>query len=133
MYLLDTNICIYLIKGQKREPILRHLEAMKPGEVGVSAVTLGELEYGVEKSARPEQNARALLAFLAPLAVLPFDTTAAKWYGVVRAALEKRGRPIGALDTMIAGHALALGATLVTNDTREFARVAQLSVENWTK
>jgi tRNA(fMet)-specific endonuclease VapC len=132
MFLLDTNICIYLIKKHP-ERVLRHLEAKQPGEVGISSVTVGELDFGVKKSAQPERNARALLLFLAPLVVLPFDELAARSYGTVRADLERRGKPIGPLDTLIAGHALALGATLVTNKVREFTRVGGLSVENWTR
>jgi tRNA(fMet)-specific endonuclease VapC len=132
MYLLDTKICIYLIKKKSQE-LLRRLEALHPDEVGISSVTFAELQYGVKKSAAPERNARALLLFSAPLRVFAFDAEAAIAYGDVRSDLEKRGRPIGALDTMIAAHALALGAALVTNNVREFSRVAGLAVENWTR
>jgi tRNA(fMet)-specific endonuclease VapC len=82
---------------------------------------------------QPERNARALLLFLAPLTILASDDAAARAYGTVRADLERRGRPIGALDTMIAGHAVASGAILVTNNVREFARVPGLRIENWTR
>ena len=96
-----------------------------------SSITVAELQYGVAKSDRPEQNALALAALLAPLDVLAFDDAAAAVYGTVRAGLERAGTPIGSMDLLIAAHALALGRTVVTNNTREFSRVAGLKVENW--
>lgn len=129
-YLLDTDICIYLIK-RRPESVVRHLAAQQVGDVGVSAVTVAELRYGVARSAQTERNARALELFLAPLVIADFDAGAATAYGAVRAALERAGAPIGALDTLIAAHALSLGATLVTNNTREFDRVPGLSLANW--
>jgi tRNA(fMet)-specific endonuclease VapC len=99
--------------------------------VGVSSITVAELQYGVAKSTRPEQTALALAALLAPLDVLAFDDGAAAVYGAVRAGLERTGTPIGSMDLLIAAHALALGRTVVTNNTREFSRVAGLKVENW--
>ena len=130
-YLLDTNICIYLIK-RRPESVLRRLQRVPISGVGISAITLSELEYGVSKSARPEQNRLALAGFIAPLEVLPYDDAAAARYGDLRAGLERAGRPIGALDLLIAAHALALGAVLVTNDESEFRRVPGLRVQNWT-
>lgn len=128
--MLDTNICIYLIR-QRSPAALQRFEEFEVGEVGLSVVTVCELYYGVEKSARPAQNSRALEQFLLPLEILDFDTGAAVIYGRIRAALERKGTPIGPLDTLIAAHALACGATLVTNNTREFERVEGLSVEDW--
>jgi tRNA(fMet)-specific endonuclease VapC len=96
-------------------------------------ITLAELEYGVEKSARPEQNRIALMEFCAPLELRPFEDSAAAEYGTIRACLERRGDVIGPLDQLIAAHALAEGATLVTNNEREFRRIEGLSVENWMK
>lgn len=130
MWLLDTNLCIYLIK-KKPERVLQRLRALDISTVAVSSITVAELQYGVAKSSRPEQNALALAALLAPLVVLPFDDDAAAVYGVVRAELERTGTPIGSMDLLIAAHALALGRTVVTDNTREFARVAGLKVENW--
>jgi len=130
VWLLDTNICIYLIK-KKPEQVFRRLRAVDIATVSISAVTVAELQYGVAKSARAEQNALALAAFLAPLVVEPFDDDAAARYGVVRADLERAGTPIGSMDLLIAAHALALGRTVVTNNVREFERVAGLKVENW--
>ncbi len=129
-YMLDTNICIYLIK-KKPAKVLERLAEHEVSEVGLSAITLSELEFGVQKSEQKERNTLALAEFLAPLEVVPFDHVAAKDYGTVRAGLEQKGKPLGALDTLIAAHALALGSTLVTNNTREFRRVPGLKVENW--
>ncbi len=129
-YLLDTNICIYIIR-RKPEPVIRRLLRLPVSSVGISSITLSELEYGVEKSARPAQNRRALIRFLAPLEILPYDDEAARAYGRVRAGLERQGTPIGALDMLIAAHALAAACTLVTNNEREFRRIPGLRVENW--
>ena len=130
-HLLDTNICIYLIR-QRSTPALERFEELEVGEIGVSVITVSELRYGVEKSTWVEQNREALDQFLLPLEVLDFDLTATATYGKIRTALEKQGTPIGPLDTLIAAHALNLGVTLVTNNTREFERVPGLHLENWT-
>lgn len=131
-YLLATNICIYLIK--RRPPrVVERLREAGLSEVGISTITLSELLYGVEKSSRPAQNRVALSHFVAHLETLPYDGRAAEAYGRIRAALERRGRPIGPLDLLIAAHALSLGSTLVTNNVREFRRVPGLPVENWTR
>ncbi|MES2641751.1 MAG: type II toxin-antitoxin system VapC family toxin [Myxococcota bacterium] len=132
MWLLDTNICIYLIKG-KPQLLLNRLREVDINTIAVSSITVAELQYGVAKSARPEQNALALAAFLAPLGVEVFDDAAAAVYGPIRAELERAGKPIGSLDMLIAAHALALGRTVVTNNAREFDRVAGLKVENWAE
>jgi len=130
MWLLDTNICIYLIK--KRPPsVLDRLRTLNIREVAISSITLAELEFGVAKSAKPEVNAQALAAFVAPLGVEPFEDVAAAAYGDVRAQLERARTPIGSLDMLIAGHALSLDATLVTNNEREFRKVAHLKVQSW--
>ena len=131
-YLLDTNICIYVIKRRPLRVVERLREAGL-SEVGISTITLSELLYGVEKNSRPAQNRVALSHFVAHLEILPYDGRAAEAYGRIRAALERRGRPIGPLDLLIAGHALSLGSTLVTNNVREFRRVPGLPVENWTR
>ena len=104
---------------------------MDIGTVGISSITLSELEFGVARSTRPQQNKLALAHFLAPLEILPFDDQAAAQYGPIRALLESNGTPIGPLDTLIASHALALDSTLVTNNIREFARVPKLVIEDW--
>jgi tRNA(fMet)-specific endonuclease VapC len=129
-YLLDTNICIYLIK--KRPPqVIAKFKKLQLEDVAISSVTLAELEYGVKKSQAKEKNQQALEEFISPLIVLPFDKQAASYYGDLRASLERMGTPIGSLDFMIAAHALSLGITLVTNNTKEFVRVSGLNIENW--
>lgn len=129
-FMLDTDTCIALIK-RKPAPVLRRLLALAPGEAGISAVTLAELRYGVEKSAARDRNDRALDAFVLPLEVAAFDEAAAAAYGAVRSALEKAGTPVGPLDTQIGAHALSLGAALVTHNVREFRRVPGLTVVDW--
>lgn len=128
--MLDTDICIALIKRQPRELIDR-LKRHKPGDVAISSITHAELSFGVSKSAQPERNRAALDQFLLPLEVLAFDDVAAECYGPIRAALEVSGTSIGPLDTLIASHALSINATVVTNNVREFSRVKGLRVENW--
>lgn len=128
-YLLDTNICIEMIRG--RPAPLAHLRRHKVGSVAISSITLAELQYGAAKSRDPERNRISLVAFVAPLDVLPFDDLAATAYGTLRAELQQAGRPIGPLDMLIAAHALSTKLILVTNNEREFARVAGLHVENW--
>lgn len=128
--MLDTNICIYLIKRRPPAVIDRFLRC-DVGQVAISSVTLAELQYGVAKSQFPEKNAEALQAFLLPLEILPFDDAAGAAYGPIRVDLEKRGVSIGAMDLMIAAHALSLDVTLVTHNIREFSRVEGLRVETW--
>lgn len=131
-YMLDTNICIYLIK-QKPPQLLRKFAELSFGDVGVSAITVAELQYGVQKSQYPEQNQQALGQLLIPLTIVDFDHNAAVAYGAIRAALERQGAPIGSLDTLIAAHAQSLDVTLVTNNVREFSRVPDLKVVNWAE
>ena len=128
--MLDTNICIAIIK--RRPPqVLKRFTAYKVGDIGISWVTLAELEFGVAKSQHPENNRAALDEFVLPLEIANFDREAARVYGQVRATLEKIGTPIGPLDMMIGAHALVLGATLATNSTREFSRIKGLRVVDW--
>jgi tRNA(fMet)-specific endonuclease VapC len=129
-YLLDTNICVYLIK-QKPPQVFARFQSLAIGEVSISSITLAELEYGVKKSQAQQKNKQALEEFILPLVVIPFDKVAASYYGDLRASLERQGTPIGPLDLMIAAHALSLKTTLVTHNVREFARVAGLTIENW--
>ena len=130
-YMLDTNICIYVINA--RPPtVLARFRQERLGAIGVSSVTAAELAFGVVKSGST-RNREALEMFLAPLDVMPFDISAIWQYGELRAGLERRGQPIGALDTMIASHALASNTILVTNNTREFARVPGLRLKNWAE
>ena len=128
-YMLDTNICIYIINA-KPLAVLERFKLEAIGSIAISSISAAELAYGVAKSGS-DKNRIGLEMFLAPLAVLPFDENAIWQYGQLRTDLEKQGHPIGPMDTMIAAHALAINTTLVTNNTREFARVEGLLVENW--
>jgi tRNA(fMet)-specific endonuclease VapC len=129
MILLDTNICIHVINA-KPPAVLERFRKYRMGEIGLCSVVAAELAYGVAKSGSA-RNRQALEMFLAPLIILPFDDAAVWAYGNLGAELERKGTPIGALDTMIAAHALSQQSTLVTNNTREFARVPGLALENW--
>lgn len=129
-YMLDTNIIIYVIK-HRPEAVFRRFRSLDPSDFCISSITMAEIEYGISKSSRPEQNRIAFDMFIAGIDIMPFDDAAAEEYGPIRASLEKRGTPIGPNDLLIAAHAKALGLILVTNNTREFARVEGLSAENW--
>ena len=129
-YMLDTNICIYVIK-HKPETVFQKLQNINPEDVCISSVTYAELVHGVEKSAAVEKNRLALSMLLANMEILDFDVDAADCYGKIRAVLEKKGTPIGPLDMMIAAHAQSLGYTVVTNNVKEFSRVSALRIENW--
>ncbi|OUP49892.1 type II toxin-antitoxin system VapC family toxin [Pseudoflavonifractor sp. An184] len=131
-YMLDTNICIYVMK-KKPENVLRRFREEMDGGICISSITLAELEYGMKHSSDPVKNEQALLRFLAPLSVLPFGAAAASEYGEIRAYLQSRGTPIGPLDMLIAAHARVEGMTLVTNNMREFERVPELDLENWAE
>lgn len=131
-YMLDTNICIYAIK-HKPEQVFLKLQEHDPSEVCISSVTYAELVHGVEKSQSIEKNRVALALLLANIEIMDFDSFAAESYGKIRASLEKAGKPIGALDMMIAGHAKSLSYTVVTNNTREFMCVNGLKLENWAE
>jgi tRNA(fMet)-specific endonuclease VapC len=129
-FLLDTNICIYIIK-QKPLKVLHKFNTYQVGDIGISSVTVAELEFGVQKSQYPAKNQQALTQFLLPLEIVNFDHAAATIYGDIRARLEKQGTPIGSLDTLIAAHALSLQVILITNNIKEFSRVPNLKSENW--
>lgn len=129
-YMLDTNICIYLIRNKPIQ-VLKKLQQIKASEVCISSITLAELEYGIKKSQNQNQNKIALAEFVAPIEIEPFEIEAAIKFGDIRAQLEKKGTVIGAYDMLIAAHALSLNLVLVTNNTKEFIRIPSLQVENW--
>lgn len=129
-YLLDTNICVALIRHKPRE-IIEQLIFHKPGDIGISTITIAELVHGAQKSSQSEQNMTALYQFLLPLEIADFDQSAAIVYGHIRTHLEKKGLPIGSMDMLIAAHALSLEVALVTNNTREFKRIPNLKLEDW--
>jgi tRNA(fMet)-specific endonuclease VapC len=130
--MLDTNICIYIIK-KKPTDIIERLRQTRISQVGISSITLSELEYGVAKSSKPDQNQFALAQFLAPLEILPYGDEPAQQYGGLRAFLEKKGAPTGSFDMLIAAHALSIGCILITNNEKEFIRVPGLKIDNWVK
>jgi tRNA(fMet)-specific endonuclease VapC len=129
-YLLDTNICIYIIK-KRPETVFEKFKLCLPGSIAISSITMAELQYGINKSTNPKKNQQALEQFLLPLDILEFSTKAAIEYGIIRDNLEKKGTPIGPLDLLIAAHARSIGTVLVTNNVKEFDRVENLEVENW--
>ena len=131
-YMLDTNICIYLIKN-KPASVFERMKAHIEDGLCISAIVLAELEHGVCSSASSKQAALALNQFLAIVDVLPFNGEAAAEYGKISANLRRKGTPIGPMDTLIAAHALAGGQTLVTNNLREFERVEGLRTVNWVE
>jgi len=130
MYMLDTNICIYLIKNNPPH-VRTHFEHLQPGDILLSSIVLAELMYGISKSQQKQRNLAALEMFLMPLEVLSFDARAAEKYGEIRANLEQSGQIIGGNDLLIAAHALSLDTTLVSNNLKEFSRVSGLHLENW--
>ncbi len=129
-YLLDTNICIYIIK-KKPVNVFERFKLLAPGTVGISSITAAELQYGISKSSFPEKNLNALEQFLIPLEILEFNYDAAIYYGRLRSNLEKNGKLIGPLDMLIAAHGLSVNATLITNNVKEFTRIEGLKIENW--
>jgi len=128
--MLDTDSCIYIIR-RKSQAIRERLEARVIGDIGISAMTLAELEYGAEKSSQSKRNREALEQFIEALEIAPFDRQASLQYGQIRAHLERKGQRIGGIDLLIAAHARSLSVTLVTNSEHEFKRVPGLRVENW--
>lgn len=131
-YMLDTNICIYIIKRKPQAVIERFLQT-EISQIGISSITLSELFLGVSKSSKPDQNKIAIAQFIAPLEIMPYDDQAANYYGDLRAYLERQGKPIGSLDMLIAAHALSINSTLVTNNEKEFFRITNLKIDNWVK
>ena len=132
MYLLDTNICIYVIK-KKPFDVLKTLKTKLKKDIYVSSITIAELEYGVAKSQFPEKNKIALIEFLSIFNILAFDDTDAVEFGVIKTNLEKKGKIIGPMDLLIAGQAKSKKLILVTNNIKEFERVEGLKLENWVK
>lgn len=128
--MLDTNICIYIIKN-KPQSVREKLKEFDIGDLVLSSITVSELYYGVYKSEHVEKNLLALEHFLKPFDILEYEIKASVAYGKIRADLEKRGQIIGGLDMMIAAHALSCNMILVTNSTKEFQRVKELRLDNW--
>ena len=131
-YLLDTNICIYIIK-KKPASVIKKFEKLKSGSVAISTITLSELYYGVAKSSKPNENMIALQEFISPLEILDFTHDDSLIYGKIRTELQKKGSPIGAMDLLIASIAKRQDLILVTNNIKEFARISDLKIENWVE
>jgi tRNA(fMet)-specific endonuclease VapC len=129
-YLLDTNICIYLIKERPPE-VLARFQQIQMKQIYIPSIVIFELYYGIEKNNSQKRNSAALEKFIAPFSVVDFTIEVAKKAAKIRSDLEKQGKPIGAYDLQIAAYALALNMTLLTNNTREFERVHGLKLENW--
>lgn len=131
-FLIDTNICIYIMNNRPPE-VIQRFKNTDVGMVGVSTITVSELQYGVSKSKYKKQNLKRLDEFLTPFEILSYDEDASKCYGEVRSKLERQGQIIGPLDLLIAAHALSKDLILVTNNENEFKRIKSLKVENWVK
>ncbi len=131
-YLLDTSVCVELIRG-RRPRLMKRMAERPTADFGISAITVAELQYGAEKSARPTHQRQSLEKFLLPLTVLDFDYDATVAYGKIRAQLETAGTPIGSLDMLIAAHAVSRNLVLLTHNLKEFRRVPGLKAEDWTK
>ncbi len=129
-YLIDTNICIYIM-NKRPAGVIKKFKQFELGEIGISTITVSELQYGVAKSTHRKKNEVRLTEFLAPLEILAYDEMAARVYGDIRYLLEKHGQPIGPLDLLIAAHAISKGLVLITNNDKEFKRIKKLQVESW--
>ena len=130
MYLLDTNICIYIIKKSPKI-VVEKIKSLKPTQIKLSAISLGELEYGVYKSKNIEKNKKALIDFVSGFDIINFNDEDAEVFGMLRADLEIRGKVIGSYDMQIAAQAITRKLTLVTNNTDEFSRITNLRLKNW--
>ena len=131
-YLLDTNVCVEVIRSRSAS-VIERIRSEPIGQIAIGTVTVAELGYGVAKSSQKTKNKVALLQFLAPFEILPFDQEAAQQYGIIRRGLERNGERIGPMDLLIAAQALSADLTLVTNNVGEFKRVQGLRVEDWTR
>ncbi|MBR3288372.1 MAG: type II toxin-antitoxin system VapC family toxin [Lachnospiraceae bacterium] len=130
IYMLDTNICIYILKN-KNDKLIQKFSKCNFEDIGISSIVYSELIYGVEKSLKKDENMKNLLKFLSSIIICDYDVEAANEYGRIRSALEQSGKVIGSMDMLIAAHACAKKLTLITNNEREFKRIKTLKVENW--
>jgi tRNA(fMet)-specific endonuclease VapC len=131
-YLLDTNICIYII-NKRPASVLEIIRSKNQDEISISSITVAELNYGAERSRNPHQNRIAIFEFLIPFSLLDFDQRAASYYGEIRKKLERRGTPIEPMDLLLASQARAYDLIFVTNNIKDFNRVDNLHLENWLR
>ena len=131
-YLIDTNICIYIMNNHPPE-MFEKFKHVGVGEVGISSISISELYYGAFKGTKIKQNIQRLEEFLFPFEVLKYDENASREYGRIRSLLEKKGQVIGPLDMLIAAHAMSNKLIVITNNIKEFERINSLRVENWVK
>jgi len=132
IYLLDTNICIYII-SKKPPAVVKLIQSKQPEQIAISSITIAELEYGIVRSRYPDRNRIALLEFLIPFMILDFDQMASVVYGWIRSFLESKGKPIGPMDLLLAAQAKSRNMILVTNNEKEFNRIDGLQTENWAR
>lgn len=130
MYLLDTNICIYIINKNPKQ-VVEHIKGLKPHQIKLSSISVAELEYGASKSQNRERNRQAIIHFASAFDIIDFDDNDAEVYGIIRAELEKKGQLIGPYDLQIAAQAISRDLILVTNNISEFSRVSKIKLENW--
>ena len=131
-YLLDTNICIYII-NKRPASVLDTIRSKHPDEISISSITIAELNYGAERSRNPHQNRIAILEFLIPFSLLDFDQRSASYYGKIRKTLESKGTPIDPMGLLLASQAAAYNLIFVTNNIKEFKRIDNLRLENWLR
>lgn len=130
IYMLDTNICIYILK-HKDDKVLQKFYSCNFGDIGISSIVYSELIYGVEKSLKRDDNLKNLLKFVSSIEIYDYDINASNEYGRIRSELEKSGNIIGSMDMLIAAHAKSQNVVLVTNNEREFSRVKGLNTKDW--
>ena len=131
-YLIDTNICIYIM-NQRDQSLIQRFKKIPIGEICISSITLSELSYGVYKSSSLIKNKQRLQEFILPFHILFFNKKSAEIYGQIRSQPEKKGQTIGSFDMLIASHAMSEDLVLVTNNDKEFKRIKNLKIENWLK
>lgn len=130
MYLLETNICIYIINNSPKQ-VVERIKSLKPHQVKLSSISIAEMEYGASKSKNRESNCQALIHFASAFDIIEFNDSDAEVYGLIRAELEKRGQIIGPYDMQIAAQSISRDLILVTNNTSEFSRISNIKLENW--
>ena len=130
MYLLDTNICIYIINNNPKQ-VVERVKTFKPHQIKLSSISIAGMEYGVSKSKNRERNRQALIHFASAFDIIEFNDSDAEVYGLIRAELEKKGQIIGPYELQIAAQSISRDLILVTNNTSEFSRITKIKLENW--